>query len=210
MLKLLEKMLDFIFPIECITCGAKGFDICSACVENTLPPKLSNYDWITSFGNYHDPIIKDIMWHIKKYPNGRAAQILAKAFGEMIRNRPEDPTSWILIPIPISKKRFRERGYNQAELIAQPLAKTFGLKTSSKILFKSKHTNKQGTAKSKEDRAHNILGSFEIVKKYQNFIQNKNIILIDDITTTGSTLIEAREILLHAGVKRVIAWTIAN
>jgi hypothetical protein len=100
----------------------------------------------------------------------------------MIKNRPEDPTSWILVPIPISKQRFRERGDNQAELIAQPLAQTFGLKTSSKILFKSKHTNKQGTAKSKQDRAQNILGSFQVIKKYQPFIQNKNIILIDDIT----------------------------
>ena len=210
MLRLLEKILDLLFPIECIACGNKGVDICNECIENMLPAKEQNYDWITSFGNYHDPLLKDVMWHIKKYPNGRAAEILAKAFGAMIANRPEDPTSWIIIPIPITKKRFRERGYNQAELIAKPIAKTFGLKFTRKILIKTKHTIKQGTAKSKEERAHNVLGSFGVAKKYQHFIQNKNIILIDDITTTGSTLIETREILFQSGAKRVIAWTIAN
>jgi 16S rRNA (adenine1518-N6/adenine1519-N6)-dimethyltransferase len=149
--------------------------------------------------------MRDIIWHIKKYPNGRIAEILAQAFGDMVKNRPEDPASWVLIPIPISKQRFRERGYNQAELLAQSLAKTFHLKMSSKILIKAKHTAKQGTAKTKGDRTYNIIGSFEVLKKHVSFLHNKNVILIDDVTTTGSTLIEARETLLHVGAKKVIA-----
>ena len=210
MTNLYTKIIEFLFPLKCFGCGIYGVDFCNTCIENVLPPKLSNYSWITSFGNYHDPIMKDVMWHIKKYPNGRLATILAKAFGNMIANRPENPSSWILVPVPISKKRWRERGFNQAELFAKSLAQIFQLQYAPNLLIKTKHTNKQGTAKSKEDRAYNILGSFSVAQKFHSYISHKNIILIDDITTTGSTLIEARDTLLEAGAQRVIAWTIVN
>jgi ComF family protein len=209
MSKLINYILNILFPTECLSCGTPGPDICDGCIDHILPPKEQNYPWITSLGNYHDEIVRKIMWHIKKQPNGRAAVILAKAFGEMIKNRPEDPTSWILIPIPISHQRFRERGYNQAELLATSLSKIFNLKTLP-ILIKSRHTNKQGTSKSREERMYNITGSFGIYKKSQALIAGKNCILIDDITTTGSTLIEARDTLLRAGANKVLAWTIAN
>ncbi len=210
MRNLLFVILNTLFPIECISCGTKGLDICDACIENILPPKEQNYPWITSFGNYHDLIIKDIMWHIKSQPNNRATTILADAFGKMVKNRPEYPDSWILVPIPISDKRFRERGYNQAELLAEYFGKTFHLKVAKNALIKTHHTNKQGTSKTREDRMENIKNSFGVYKKSQQLIAGKNCILIDDITTTGSTLIEARELLLRAGANKVLAWTIAN
>ncbi len=209
MKSLLETILNLLFPIACVSCGTRGSDICDGCIAHMLPPKEQNYPWITSLGNYHDEIVKKIMWHIKKQPNGRASFLLAQAFGAMIQNRPEDPTSWILVSIPISKQRFRERGYNQSELLAVSLSNTFHLKTLS-ILIKAHHTNKQGTSKSREERMHNILGSFGIYKKSQALIAGKNCIIIDDITTTGSTLIEARDTLLRAGANKVLAWTIAN
>jgi ComF family protein len=207
-LKIMAVFFNFIFPIECLGCEAPGRDICSGCLDSLLPPKQSNYPWIVSLGNYHDPIIKKIMWHIKNQPNHRASLIIAEAFARMIMNRPIDPNSWILVPIPITKKRFRERGYNQSLLLAQPLAYLFNLKKSSRILIKIKHTKKQGTSKSRAERMENINGSFSV--PYPQLIVNKNIILIDDITTTGSTLIEARELLLASGASRVMAWTVAN
>ncbi len=150
------------------------------------------------------------MYHIKHQPNGRAVTILAKAFGDMIMNRPEDPDSWILIPIPITKKRFRERGYNQATLLATTLGKIFHLHSTTTILVKTRHTKKQGTSRSREERMENLIGSFGVYKKSQSALAGKNCILIDDITTTGSTLVEARTTLLRAGAHRVLAWTIAN
>lgn len=201
-------MLNLIFPLECLACGAPGPDICSLCLENLQVPKKQNYDWITSLGNYHDPNMKKLMWHIKQMPNGRATSLLTNAFADMVKNRPEDPQSWILIPVPITPKRFRERGYNQAELLAKHFSKAFNLSVAQNILYKTKHTQKQGTAKSKEERAQNILGSFGI--KHSEQLQGKNIILIDDITTTGSTLVEIRNTLLAHGAGRVLAWTVAN
>lgn len=209
-LSIFDKILERLFPITCISCDTPGLDICDTCISNMLPPKEQNYSWITSLGNYHDEIVRKIMWHIKKQPNGRAAQILAESFGNMIANRPEHPESWILVTVPISIQRFRERGYNQSELLAKHLGQVFKLRIIPNALIKKKHTHKQGTAKSREERMQNITGSFGIYKKSQALIAGKNCIIIDDITTTGSTLIEARDTLLRVGANKVIAWTIAN
>ncbi len=205
---LVNKLLNLIFPIECLICEKQGLDICLGCIEKLQPPKKQNFPWIVSLGNYHDKNMETIMRHIKRQPNERAADILAKAFSDMILNRPTDPASWIIIPIPIYKTRFRERGYNQSELLAKSIAKQFGFIISVRTLKKIRHTKKQGTSKSKEERMHNIANSFSITTN--KHIMNKNIILIDDIATTGSTLSEARKTLLAAGAKRVMAWTIAN
>jgi competence protein ComFC len=210
MLKIFTHLFNILFPIECLACGKQGSDICTECLENIHPPKKQNYDWITSFGNYHDEKLERIMRHIKSHPNARAANILAKSFGEMIKNRPQLPGSWILVPVPISKQRFRERGYNQCELLAAHFGQVFQLKIINDLLIKKKHTKKQGTTKSKELRATNIAGSFGIKRKYQGILENKNIIIIDDITTTGSTLVEIRNLLINTKATRVIAWTVAN
>jgi ComF family protein len=206
--RILNKLLDILFPIECLICEKEGFDLCQNCLEKLQPPKKQNFPWIVSLGNYHDKNMEHIMRHIKRQPNERAASILAKAFSDMIMNRPVDPSSWIIIPIPIYKNRFRERGYNQSELLAKPIATLFGFPVSIKTLVKIKQTKKQGTSKSKEERAQNISGSFAV--KNNKHIINKNVILIDDIATTGSTLSEARKTLLAAGARRVMAWTVAN
>lgn len=204
-----NMLLEWIFPTQCIGCTTYGIDICDTCLESVQPPRRQLLKWITSFGNYHDPCIKDIIWHIKKYPNMRMIRTLSDHFATMIANRPENPNSWILIPIPISTQRFRERGFNQSLLLAQGLGISFQLPVYP-VLKKIHHTAKQGTAPSKEHRTHNILGSFGIYKKSQPLLVGKNCILIDDVTTTGSTLIEARDVVLRAGAARVIAWTIAH
>lgn len=206
----LEKLLDLLFPICCIICGKKGPDLCDECIINFKWPKprKRNVRWITSLWNYRDPNVEKLMRHIKSLPNARAANLIAGLFSERILNRPVDPTSWMIIPVPIARKRFRERGYNQAELLAKPLAAAFGFAYSENILVKTKHTKKQGTSKSREDRMKNVVGAFSV--RNPESISGKNLVLIDDITTTGSTLSEARKILLGAGAARVIAWTVAN
>ena len=117
----------------------------------------------------------------------------------------------ILIPIPLSKKRFKERGYNQSSLIAKNLEKldkkeNFVLEEN--ILFKRKETEHQARIKNKQARLKNLIGTFSV--KNQELIKNKNIILIDDVTTTGATLKEARKILRENGAKKIIAFTIAH
>lgn len=200
--------LNTLFPTECVSCTARGPDICEQCINGLLPPKEKNYEWIFSIGNYHDPVMKNIMWHIKRMPNERASRIVAQLFADTVLNRPKNPDDWLYIPIPISRTRSRERGYNQSELLGSWVSVSFGFPLIKNCLIKSRHTKKQGISKSKEERMVNITDSFSV--SHPEFIKDKCVIIIDDITTTGSTLVEARNILLEAGARRVTAWTVAN
>ena len=120
----------------------------------------------------------------------------------------------LLIPIPLSNKRHRERGYNQSELICKEIIKINNLrhgvdmKLENNILIKPKETEHQARIHNRSERLKNIIGSFAI--KNAELIKNKNIILIDDITTTGATLAEAKKILKQNGARKVIAFTIAH
>ncbi|MFA5936789.1 MAG: phosphoribosyltransferase family protein [Candidatus Paceibacterota bacterium] len=132
----------------------------------------------------------------------------------------------ILIPIPLSKKRYKERGYNQSELICQELIKidkktnlphirhgvygalekNFSLEKN--VLIKIKDTEHQVNIQDRRNRLKNLSDSFFV--KNENLIKGKNIILIDDVLTTGSTLTEAKKILKNSGARKIIAFTIAH
>ncbi len=126
----------------------------------------------------------------------------------------------ILIPIPLSAKRYKERGYNQAELICKKLieldTRQPGRLTSfvleNNILIKHKETEHQARIENRTERLKNIIGSFAIKNDKQNaeLVKGRNIILIDDITTTGATLSEAKKVLKQAGARKIIAFTVAH
>ncbi len=112
-----------------------------------------------------------------------------------------------IIPVPISKKRRKERGYNQSELIAKEIAKNLGIEYNTDCLFKVKNIVEQSKL-NKEERQKNIQGVYELHK--QNRLQNKKILLIDDIYTTGSTVNECCKILKQASPKQIEVFTLAK
>jgi len=236
MLAILGYLLNLLFPTECLICKKVGPDICGTCLHNFETHKPQNFSWIISLWNYRDPNVEKIMRHIKNSPNKRVARILVEEiltkietidtllFSSLFRDNQifnhsttQSPQiikvtrglpEIILIPIPIGRKRFRERGYNQAELIARPLGYLLGIRVETSVLKKIKHTHKQGTAKSKHDRLINIQDSFGVINAEK--IIGRDVIIIDDITTSGATLAEARKALLEAEARSVFAITIAN
>jgi len=153
---------------------------------------------------------------------------LAGIFAEIIYNKiieelsdlsaMENFRNVILIPIPLSPKRLRERGYNQAELICKELIKINNLrrgadiKLENNILIKPKETEHQARIENRTERLKNIIGSFAIKSENKNIesVKGRNIILIDDITTTGATLNEARKTLKQAGARKIVAFTVAH
>lgn len=112
-----------------------------------------------------------------------------------------------IIPVPISKKRRKERGYNQSELIAREIAKRTGLDYQNRCLIKTKNIIEQSKL-NKEERQKNIQGVYEL-RQLQK-LQDKKILLIDDIYTTGSTVNECSKILMEANPKKVGVLTIAK
>ena len=167
--------------------------------------------------NQDIPPIKKAVWFLKY----KGKKLLASVFAEVVYGRileelsdlsiMENFTDIILIPIPLSSDRYRERGFNQAELICKELTKldnNVNFKLENNILIKIKDTKHQARIENRSERLKNIIDSF-VVKNTEK-IKNKNIILIDDVTTTGATLSEARKILKRAGARKIIAFTVAH
>ena len=112
----------------------------------------------------------------------------------------------MLIPIPLGKKRLKERGYNQVALVARPLALELGLLYFPQGLRKSRETRSQVGLNISQRRDN-------VSKVYQaevNFVNAKSVLLMDDVATTGSTIQSAAEALLSVGAREVYALTIAR
>jgi competence protein ComFC len=220
---ILNKILDIIFPIYCIECGSKGKELCINCISNIREAERETLRWIYPLYDYRHPPLKKIL-HLFKY---KGKKNIAKILGEMLYGKIIEElselsilnnfTEPILIPIPLSHQRSRERGYNQTELICEELIKidrnnnnTSNFILLKNVLIKNKDTEHQARIHNRPVRLKNVIGSFIINKDKINLIKNKNIILIDDITTTGATLSEAKKMLKNAGAKKIIAFTIAH
>jgi len=117
------------------------------------------------------------------------------------------PNVDIIIPVPLHIKRLRERGFNQSALIARYIAKKIGVRLDLDSLIRVRLTKPQ-VGLSASDRIKNIKGAFKV--KREKFIANRNILLVDDVITTGSTMKECAMELRRAGASRVYCISLAR
>lgn len=233
----INYILNIIFPAKCMSCGNVGLDLCLKCLSDSPSAERETEKWIYPLYDYRHPPIKKAILFLKYKGKRRLASIFALVMYDKILEElselsiMENFNKPILMPIPLSPKRMRERGYNQSELICRELIKIDHLRLSAqaghsvdlkfnfnlekKILVKIKNTEHQARIESRRKRLENLIGSFAIknkqnTKEIESKIKNRNIILIDDVTTTGATLNEAKKILKQAGVRKVIAFTVAH
>lgn len=116
------------------------------------------------------------------------------------------PDADLILSVPLHKKRLRERGYNQSDAFAEGMSELTGVPWSGSLLVRTRYTKSQ-TGKTKMERHDNVKGIFEVSDTRQ--IEGKNIILVDDVLTTGATLEACLEALLRAGCRSVYIMTIA-
>lgn len=210
-------MLELIYPPVCGICNEINKEyICENCksklnkysinkIIDCRKNKQVYYDYQIKILRYEDIVRKKIIdykFNEKNYLYKTLEKIILndkKIFGFLKRYD-------IIVSVPMYKKRKLERGYNQTELIAKELAKDLNLTVSNKTLKKSKDTKKQSTL-TKTERIQNIKNAFVITEASN--VENKKVILFDDIITTGSTLNECSRILKKAGAKEVAILTIA-
>lgn len=223
-MRFFNTILDIVFPPKCISCGNTGHDLCIKCLSESPEAERETAKWIFPLYDYRHPPIKKALWFFKYEGKKRLASIFAEIiYGKILEelsdlSAMENFNNAILIPIPLSPKRYRERGYNQAELICRELIKINDLrhgvnvKLENNVLIKPKETEHQARIENRTERLKNIRGSFAVknAKENRSKIKGRNIILIDDITTTGATLNEARKILKRAGARKIIAFTVAH
>lgn len=217
------RFLNTLFPPHCIACGKEDADFCSQCREKI--PLLGNFNHsgIFSLWEYAHPHVRNALLLLKYKNKKMIARDIAESLYDVLfeqlaeKSAFSDPFSqmlaaytYIVIPIPLSKERFKKRGYNQAELLARELTRknqlSFRLETG--VLYKIKDTETQVSVRNRAKRLRNIQGSFSV--KNPEIIRGKTIILIDDVITTGATIAEAKRVLIKAGARTVYGVTMAH
>ncbi len=180
-------------PAHCSLCAqpfpgqSPDIHLCSKCLRK--PPLFST---VHTLGSYQGSIKKAVQ-HLKY----RNQLTLAKPLGLLLAEKLDDMTGDnrpdLLIPVPLHRKRLRQRGYNQAVELARPVARKLRLPLTTKLLKRIRQTPPQ-QGLSAEERRQNIRNAFDLT----NTIQGQKILLLDDVMTTGETIRECCRIL-HLG-----------
>jgi len=172
--------------------------------------------YLKPFFLYKNKLCKKAIWAIKYNKNQIILSKFSNLFYEFIIANIAEANLFspfekpILMPIPMYKDDIQKRGYNQSILIVEEIFKIdngINFEIETKIFKKIKNTPHQSSLKNKNERLKNLKNCFCI---NENFVKNRNIILIDDVITTGTTMKEARDTLKKAGAKKVICFSIAH
>jgi ComF family protein len=187
-----------------------------ATVGNLPPaPEVSGSPWIHPLFHYKDNRVRAIVWELKYKENLQPLPLVGQILYDEIIGLLSDivlfdaEAKFLLAPIPISVDRRIERGYNQSEHIAKAI---LPFDTEHLLLYapqwfqKTKDTPAQSHTVSRQERLQNLAGCFSADQRVENYY----VILIDDVTTTGATLCEARAALFAKGARDVFAFTIAH
>ena len=172
--------------------------------------RICHYDspyLLAAAANYDNSVIKNLIHYFKYQSFENLAPILGKIIINYIENCKLRIENFIIVPIPLHHRRERERGFNQAKLLAEIITKKFNLELKD-CLKRIKNTKPQSQLKNSEKRQSNVSRCFSAVNP--NLIKGKNIILIDDVFTSGATMNEAIKILKANGAKQIIALVLAK
>jgi ComF family protein len=190
-------------PPWCERCGQPEphFGPCRLCAEWPAPlTSVRSAVWL-------DGGARQVVHGLKYGGLPRIADDLA---GAMSRVRPETDGPSLLIPIPLAKKRLRERGYNQSEKLARALARQWRIPVLLDVLVRTRETPTQ-TALTPGTRLANVRAAFAIANVQCSMINDHwTLIIVDDVFTTGATLAEATRALEQAGATRVMGVTFAR
>lgn len=229
-MKVISHLLHFVLPNYCWTCSTKlnihdtncfcqscwekikltGKNYCQKCAKAIITSEgvcheCQNrkifYDEIRSVGIYED-ILKEAIHLYKFSSRWKMAFDFIQLINENI-DRPYLQENDFFIPVPLTQQRLQERGFHQTYLITKHLGKKWNKLSFKDVLQKKKNTKPQSTLTNREERIHNLRDSFIINKKHIDLIKNKNILLFDDVYTTGTTINECSKVLKQNGVNNI-------
>ena len=208
MMKWINAALSILFPPRCAICRKESEEVlCLTCLDQIkFSEKSTPFCSVAEYEGTLRAAIKKFKFKGKKK--------LAQALGNLLIDYLNLPLSEInmgkidmLVPVPLHIKRLKKRGFNQAALLAQVISKYYGVPLAENILVRSKNTKPQFDLK-KHERHENIKNAFSVRTPDQ--IKVKRLLLLDDIYTTGSTIIECLKVLKDAGAKRVKVLTLSR
>jgi len=227
-IRLLSAVQRWLLPWRCLLCGdagAEGVDLCadcaaelprntSCCAQCALPLPLSAAQcgrclrkpppWDAAWAPFRYAWPLDRLETRFKFSRDLAA---GRALVSMWRREsPPSTLPQLIIPVPLHRRRLRERGYNQAWELARPLACSLGIPGSDNLLRRVRHTDAQ-TGLDAAQRRHNLRHAFAL---REGAALPDHIVVLDDVFTTGATLAECVRVLKRAGALRVDVWALAR
>jgi competence protein ComFC len=225
---LAKSVMDLIYPLRCGGCGANGHVLCKECVdtflsveEETSCPMCGMPVGIRSvcgkcldeknlfeeglYGFYYENRLRDAI-HSFKF-SGR--KDVGKHLVGLVEKR---ITAFsyrfdCIIPLPVTEKRLKERGFNQSFILAEEISRMTGKPVYHSVLIKTKETRDQYTL-SRDERKKNIKGAFSLAKDAH--LKSKKVLLVDDLYTTGQTAREAARTLLRGKAEDVVFFALAR
>lgn len=223
-----DFLISIIFPRRCAGCGTllrKGV-LCEPCDRAVSVPRpffcflcgraghaCSPLAWYHAgaAASYDNPVLKALIHALKFRGVKAAAEPLADLLARSVaasRASLAGLAGHTVVPVPLSRTRLRARGFNQAELIAERFAELLCLPITTRHLVRVKHAKPQSETKNIAERKENIRGCFSVNDPAA--VVGKHFILIDDVTTSGATFLEAAHALKDAGAARVVALAVAQ
>lgn len=234
--KTITWFLGLIFPIKCLECGRFGNYVCLRCLRtisikkdfecigckrNTpfgqtcyLCAKTSSVDQLLVVADYKNSLVEKILKFLKYKFISDLEQSLFVLVKKYLRWLTSDKkfnvfeANPLLIPVPLHQKRLNWRGFNQSELLAKDLSDTFQMEFSNDIIGRTINVTPQVDIKEREERLKNLDGIF--VVKNGDKIKGRDILIVDDVCTTGTTLNECAKVLKASGASKVVALVIAR
>jgi ComF family protein len=222
-----ESIVNFFFPTTCLFCSSGEKIICDKCFFS-IPKDIQIKKNILSIYNFRDEKVNKLLWRLKYHHTGDIAKIFGKVLAEEFSTSPSlslqrrgTEQKIFLVPIPLNQGD--KRMHNHAELIANSLATNLvgDCEVIPDLLIKNSKI-KQAHTKSKSERFENIKNCFTISTSPNLSLQRRGIVhnspenlfvLVDDVSTTGSTINEARKVLakyLEIPEKEIFAITVAH
>ncbi len=233
-INILQSILDIIFPKKCVLCRKHDTFLCSDCKKQIKYKKtqkcincgkinncgklcyeckkLFYFEYAITATKFNNKDIKKIITLLKyKFVKdiGKDIGLILAVFFEKLKNEVKELENFIntkplIIPVPLHKKRIKWRGFNQAEIISKHFAPKFNLSINTNLI-RLQYTDPQVNL-NKSERLKNVKNIF----KYTGNLNKKNIILIDDVITTGSTAKYASKALKQANAGNIMVLTIAG
>ena len=220
--KILPKILNLFWPKHCLNCGKEGKYLCDNCfglIDISREPPCLGFKHLEKlyFATTYDEKLVQAVIRIYKY---QYAKELSETLSNLIIAHfklmdkfpllpPSTTDNFLLCAVPLHKSKLKQRGFNQAEEIAKHLSKFLDISFLPNILIKTKKTSPQMSL-NKKQRLKNVSDCFEINPEKKNQINNKKILLVDDVFTTGATMEECAKVLKQNHAQSVWGVVVAR
>jgi len=228
-----KNILDFFFPERCLGCGKEGSFLCDACFVQIVTKRFqvcpvckktsyqgrvhrekcsrkTHLDGLLVVASYHEnPFLEKAIKQFKYKYSTDLGDKLGLLMVKILRENHMTGREWVLVPVPLHKKRETWRGFNQADILVSCIVR-YTAQIVFPILKRIKHTKQQALL-TREERIQNMRGAFDMMQPVGlTQPDGLKIVIIDDVSSTLSTLEEAAKVLKQNGMKEVFGLVLAR